>query len=159
MEMEATVEVIGIDHIYLTVVSLERSEPFYDHLLGGVLGFRKNRFALGGEPHVQYYNRQLGVVLRPARGIDGDGDGKIDRYAPGLHHLCLRVTDASDVDRVAAALRERGLPATEPPRSYPDYAPDYYALFVDDPDGIRLEITNFRAERRQRMERWEAVAG
>lgn len=29
---------------------------------------------------------------------------------------------------------------------YPEYAPDYYAIFFSDPDGIRLELTNFRQE-------------
>jgi catechol 2,3-dioxygenase-like lactoylglutathione lyase family enzyme len=146
-----TTEVIGIDHVYLTVRSLAVAEPFYDRLLGEALGFRKNRFTLGGDAHVQYYNRLFGIVLRPARGAGADHDH--DRYAPGLHHLCLRVNEAADVDRVAGALAAAGL-AGEPPRLYPEYAPDYYALFVDDPDGLRLEVTNFRAERRARMDRW-----
>ena len=42
-----------------------------------------------------------------------------------------------------------------PPRLYPEYAPDYRAVFADDPDGVRLEVTNFRAERRQRMRDWD----
>jgi len=142
-------EVIGIDHVYLTVSSLARAEPFYDRLLADALGFRKNAFTIDGDPHVQYYNRHCGVGLRPARSRAAH-----DRYAPGLHHLCLRVADAADVDRVARALVDAGLAAT-PPRLYPEYAPDYRATFVDDPDGVRLEITNFRAERRARMERWD----
>src|SRR5258708_6084710 len=142
--MDAAGEIIGIDHVYLTVRSVEVSERFYDSVLGQVLGFRKSRFALGGEPHVQYYNRQLGIVIRPVRAAASVHD----RYAPGLHHLCLRVSEAADVDRVEAALRACGI-TVDPARLYPDYAPDYYALFVDDPDGMRLEITNFRAERRE----------
>ena len=61
-------EVIGIDHIYITVSDLARSEPFYDRVLRDALGFRKNSFTLAGDPHVQYYNRHFGYVLRPARG-------------------------------------------------------------------------------------------
>jgi catechol 2,3-dioxygenase-like lactoylglutathione lyase family enzyme len=143
-------EVIGIDHVYLTVSSLVRSEPFYDRVLKETLGFRKSAFTLDGDPHVQYYNRHFGVVLRPAR----PGRPAHDRYAPGLHHLCLRVANESDVDRAARALGEAGVTATAP-KLYPEYAPDYRATFVDDPDGLRLEITNFRAERRERMERWD----
>jgi catechol 2,3-dioxygenase-like lactoylglutathione lyase family enzyme len=143
-------EVIGIDHVYLTVSSLARSEAFYDRVLQAVLGFRKNAFTLDGDPHVQYYNRHFGVVLRPARSRTTH-----DRYAPGLHHLCLRVPNEADVDKVAEALAGAGLAAT-PPTTYPEYAPDYRATFIDDPDGVRLEITNFRAERRERMERWDA---
>jgi glyoxylase I family protein len=142
-------DVIGIDHVYLTVSDLATAERFYDRVLGDVLGFRKNAFSLGGEPHVQYYNRQFGVVLRPAR-----SNAKHDSYAPGLHHLCLRVDSAADVLATAEALRAGGLDATAA-QTYPDYAPDYVATFVTDPDGIRLEITNYRAERRERHDRWD----
>jgi glyoxylase I family protein len=147
--MEA--EVIGIDHIYLSVGLMAASEAFYDSVLMQVLGFRKNSFALGGAPHVQYYNRQFGFVIRPAQPAEaptGRNSG-----APGLHHFCLRVDTENDVRRVAAALQARGIDAT-PARVYPEYAPDYCATFFQDPDGVRLEVTNFRAERRQRMEQW-----
>jgi catechol 2,3-dioxygenase-like lactoylglutathione lyase family enzyme len=143
-------EVIGIDHVYLTVSSLERSVPFYDRLLMDVLGFRKNTFTLAGDPHVQYYNRHFGIVLRPAR----VAERAHDPYAPGLHHLCLRVPERPDVEAAARALAAAGLPAT-PARLFPEYAPDYWATFIEDPDGLRLEITNFSAERRARMEHWE----
>ena len=148
--MPAAAEVIGFDHVYLTVSSPPRSESFYDRVLKDTLGFHKNAFALDGDPHVQYFNRHFGIVLRPAR-----SSAAHDRYAPGLHHLCLRVTEAADVERAAAALAAAGI-VTTAPRLYPEYAPDYVAIFVDDPDGIRCEITNFRAERRARMEEWDA---
>lgn len=148
--MPAAAEVIGFDHVYLTVTSMARSESFYDRVLRDLLGFRKNAFALDGEPHVQYYNRHFGLVLRPARRTSSAHDP----YAPGLHHLCLRVADANDVDRVAQALGDAGLEAT-PARLFPEYAPDYRATFIEDPDGLRLEITNFRAERRARLLHWD----
>lgn len=142
------VEVLGIDHVYLSVTDLGVSETFYDRVLGEVLGYRKGTSVLGGDPHVHYYNRQFGFSLRPARVA-----GKCDPYAPGLHHFCFRVEDEAAVDRAAAELAACGVARTEPAR-YPEYAPDYYALFFEDPDGIRLEITNFRAERRERMDHW-----
>jgi len=145
-------DITGIDHIYLAVREPARSEAFYDRLMPA-LGFRKNEFVLGGERHVQYYNRHFGLVLRPAR----NNPPPHDPYAPGLHHLCLRVEHSEDVDAVAARLRALGI-ETSVPQSYPDYAPDYYALFLEDPDGIRLEITNYRAERRERFEHWDPPA-
>jgi glyoxylase I family protein len=48
--------------------------------------------------------------------------------------------------------------ATEP-RYYPEYAPNYYATFFEDPDGIRLEVMNFREIRRKVMYDWEARVG
>ena len=143
-------EVIGIDHIYLTVSDMALAEPFYDLVMLHALGFRKNRFTLGGEAHVQYFNRHFGIVLRPAR-----IDAAHQPYAPGLHHLCLRVDTAADVHAVADRLQQAGIAAT-PARRHPEYAPDYVASHLTDPDGIRLEVTNYRQERRDRHDDWEA---
>jgi catechol 2,3-dioxygenase-like lactoylglutathione lyase family enzyme len=65
------------------------------------------------------------------------------------------VVDERAVDRACAELRALGVAATDP-RLYPEYAPDYYATFFEDPDGIRLEVTNFREGRRRRMYDWES---
>jgi len=147
------VEVIGVDHIFLAVRELGRSEEFYDRVMG-VLGFRKGEGTIASDPHLFYYNRRFAYSLRPAR----DGTPGHDPYAPGLHHLCFRVVDEVSVDRAARELREAGIEVTEP-RYYPEYAPDYYATFFEDPDGIRLEVMNFREIRRKVMYDWEARAG
>ena len=147
-----SVEVIGIDHIFVAVSDLQRSEGFYDRVMP-VLGFRKGEGAIGGDPHLFYYNRQFVYALRPAR----EGALNHEPYAPGLHHLCFRVVDEAAVDRAARGLREAGVEATEP-RYYPEYAPDYYATFFEDPDGVRLEVMNFREIRRKVMYDWEARA-
>lgn len=142
-------DIIGFDHLYIAVSALSRSEAFYDRALLP-LGFRKSHFALGEEPHVQYYNRHFGYVLRPAR-------SKIahDPYAPGLHHLCFRVESVADVFAAATRLGAAGI-ETSAPALHGEYAPDYWAIFFRDPDGLRLEITNYRQERRDRLDRWDA---
>ena len=145
-------EITGIDHIYIAVTDLGRSEEFYDKVMG-VLGFRKNAFTLNGDPHVQYFNRHFGYVLRPARNRFPH-----DSYSPGLHHFCLRVDSPADVANAAAELQAAGIEASEP-QIYPEYSPDYHATFFRDPDGIRLEITNYRAERRKRHDEWEKGGG
>jgi len=143
-------DVIGIDHIYIAVSNLARSEKFYDVVMP-VLGFRKNQFELDGEKHIQYYNRHFGVVLRPARSTSSHNP-----YAPGLHHFCLRVESEADVREAAKLLTEQNISVSEP-RRYPEYAPDYCAVFFSDPDGVRLEITNYRQERRQRHDDWDNI--
>jgi catechol 2,3-dioxygenase-like lactoylglutathione lyase family enzyme len=60
------VEVIGIDHVFVTVRDLRTSEEFYDRVMG-VLGFRRWEVPIGGDPHVVYYNRHFAYSLRPAR--------------------------------------------------------------------------------------------
>lgn len=143
-------EVIGIDHIYISVTDLARSEAFYDRIMP-VLGFLKNSFPNEGDRHIQYYNRHFGFVLRPAR-------RKIihDPLAPGLHHFCLRVEDAGTIRAIASRFEELGVECSVP-QLYPEYAPDYYAIFFSDPDGIRLEVTNFREERRKRHNNWKSA--
>ena len=148
-----SVEVIGIDHVFVAVSDLRRSEGFYDRVMP-VLGFRKGDGVIGGAGHLFYHNRQFVYSLRPAR----EGAPEHDPYAPGLHHLCFRVVDEEAVDRAARELREVGVEATEP-RYYPEYAPDYYATFFEDPDGLRLEVMIFREIRRKIMYDWEARAG
>ena len=132
------VEVIGIDHVFVAVRDLEISGEFYDRVMG-VLGFRKRATPLGGDPHLHYYNRHVAYSLRPAREATADHDP----YAPGLHHLCFRVVDEEAVDRAFGELRTAGVEATEP---------CYY------PDGLRLEVMNFRETRRRIMYDWEARA-
>jgi len=131
---------------------MARSEAFYDLAMMQVLGFRKNKFIVSNDPHIQYYNRQFGFVLRPSRTSTAH-----DSYSPGLHHFCLRAESVDDVRKAAEALRSLGIAATEA-KMYPDYAPDYWATFFNDPDGIRLEITNYRQERRDRHDRWDSPA-
>jgi catechol 2,3-dioxygenase-like lactoylglutathione lyase family enzyme len=126
-------DVIGIDHVYVSVSDLDRSEKFYDVVMEA--------------------NRHFGYVLRPAR-----TSRTHDPYAPGFHHLCFRVETEDQVQEAAKRLSSRGIMVPEA-RRYPEYAPDYFACFFSDPDGVRLEITNYRRERRQRHDHWEELAG
>ena len=144
-------DIIGIDHIYIAVSDLACSEAFYDRVMLQALGFRKNAFSIDGDRHIQYYNRHFGYVLRPAR-----VHSTHEPHAPGLHHFCLRVESIDDVVAAAGELRNAGVQATEV-RRYPEYAPDYWATFFTDPDGVRLEITNYRQERRDRHDRWDSL--
>jgi glyoxylase I family protein len=146
-----TIDVIGIDHIYISVSDLARSEAYYDPLMA-LLGFRKNTFSLHDAPHIQYFNRHFGYVLRPAYADSPPHDP----YHTGLHHLCFRVNSVADVEAVAEQMAAAGLPCSAP-QCYPQYAEDYHAIFFTDPDGIRLEVTNYRLERQQRAAHWDEV--
>jgi glyoxylase I family protein len=54
-------------------------------------------------------------------------------------------------------LRAAGIGASEA-APHAEYAPDYWATFFSDPDGLRLEVTNYRQERRDRHDRWGDAA-
>jgi glyoxylase I family protein len=143
-------EVTGIDHLYVSVSDLSRSIAFYDPVMR-LLGFRKGTDPIAGEPHAHYYNRETQFSLRPAK-----RQNPHDPYAPGLHHLCFRVGTAADVDTAVRELRALGIDASEP-RLYPEYAPDYYATFFSDPDGLRLELVALRRMRTLVREHWNEL--
>ena len=144
------VEVTAIDHVYVTVSDLDRSERFYDRVMR-VLGFRKLARPLArGDLHIHYFNRITQFTLRPAR-----GDPRThDPYSPGLHHFCFRVADRAAVDAAAREMQRRGINASEP-RVYPEYHEDYYATFFSDPDGVRLELVNHCRVRSDVVTHWE----
>lgn len=64
------------------------------------------------------------------------------RYAPGIHHLAWSVDSRAEVDRIHALLRDAGVRILDAPALYPEYSADYYAVFFEDPDGIKLEVLN-----------------
>jgi glyoxylase I family protein len=142
-----TFDVTGIDHLYVAVSDLDRSIAFYDPIMR-LLGFHRGNDPIAGERHVHYFNRETQYTLRPAHTAAAH-----DPYRPGLHHLCFRVATRLDVDGIATALDDLGVKAS-PPRIYPEYAPDYYATFFTDPDGIRLEVVAHRHMRTLVREHW-----
>jgi catechol 2,3-dioxygenase-like lactoylglutathione lyase family enzyme len=64
------------------------------------------------------------------------------RKACGLNHLALRVATPKDVDRFCAEfLTARNIkPLYGSPKTFPEYHPEYYAVYFEDPDRIKLEI-------------------
>ena len=146
-----SIEVTGIDHIYVAVTDLDRSIAFYDPLMK-LLGFRKGTKPVGGEPHAHYFNPVMGYSLRPTKGPRM----RHDPYSPGLHHVCFRVQTREHVDTAAGELRSLGIDVTEP-RVYTEYEPDYYAIFFSDPDGIRLEVVAMRRLRELIRDHWATL--
>lgn len=144
------VEVIGLDHVYVTVADFRRAEAFYDAVMR-VLGFRKGDTSIGGDPHAHYFNRSLQYSIRPARRSTPH-----DPYAPGLHHFCFQVPDRAAVDRAAQELRALGIEVTEP-ALHPEYHPEYYAIFFSDPDGLRLEVVARTSARDEIVREWDQL--
>lgn len=126
-------EVLGIDHLDLTVRSLDVSTPFYNEVLGA-LGFSR----VAHESYLAWSNGIMTIALR-----EGRGDALADRTRAGLHHLSLRSKTRDDVDRFYQFLIEKSARVLDAPAEYPQYGPAYYAVFFADPDGIKLEYLHF----------------
>lgn len=143
--------VLGIDHLYITVSELAKSATFYDSVMK-LLGFRKGTDSINGQPHLHYFNRVLQYTLRPA----DPNTSTHDPLAPGLHHICFQVTSRCEVDEAFQGLQKFGVEASEP-RTYSEYGSDYYAVYFKDPDGIQLEIVNRTQTRDIIQKNWEKL--
>jgi catechol 2,3-dioxygenase-like lactoylglutathione lyase family enzyme len=64
------------------------------------------------------------------------------RKACGLNHMAFRVPTPHDVDRFNTEflVPRNIIPLYGSPKSFPEYHPDYYAVYFEDPDRIKLEI-------------------
>lgn len=132
----------GIDHLDLVVSDFERSFEFYRGLLGPlgytrtaeIEGERGERVVYmgteGEEPSFSLRERQSHARSTP-----------YDRYDLGLHHLAFSAPSRESVDERARWARESGVEIESEPRAY-DYTEGYYALFVHDPDGLKIEIVH-----------------
>lgn len=126
-------EINGIAHIQLTVNDLQRAMPFYEAVLAfmGMQAVVKN-------PEFLYM-----IGARTAVAITGSSaanrDAVFDQRRIGLHHVCFRARSPEDVDALHAFLRERGVKIVRPPEEG-SWAPGYYSLLFEDPEGIRLEV-------------------
>ena len=132
----STIEVFGVDHVTLTVNDLERSIPFYEKVLGA-LGFKR----LASESYIGWANAHMNIGIHtPAPEENGTA---FNRYRVGLHHLALKARSREDVDRFHQFLVSEGITVLDPPAEYPQYGPQYYAVFFADPDGMKLELVHF----------------
>ena len=62
-------------------------------------------------------------------------------------------SDQGGCGRSPSRTHGTGISATKP-ALYPQYNPEYYATFFEDPDGIRLEIVGRTRTRQTLADRW-----
>ncbi|MCF8533017.1 MAG: VOC family protein [Reyranella sp.] len=129
----------AVHHIDLMVCDIAASAQFYEVLLW-FLGY--TRVKREAELHVWDLIRDGlvlgGVALRSAR-----SQHPHDRYSAGLHHLAFHAADRADVERAQVLMKDKGAAILDAPAEYPQYGAGYYAVFVADPDGLKLEVVHF----------------
>ncbi len=119
-----------IDHIGFEVSDLERSSRFYDAVLYA-LGARR----MVQSEHVVAYGvngPQLWIVVR------GRAAG------PGYGHVALRASGKAAVDAAYKGGLAAGGSDDGPPGMRPQYGRRYYAAYLRDPDGLRVEVVSRR---------------
>jgi len=122
----------GMAHIQLSVSDMERSTPFYRRLLHA-LGMS----TIVESPEFFYcVGGRTGVAICPAKAPLREQEHQ--QWAPGLHHYCFRTRSREDVDEIHDVARELKAKIVHPPQE-DGFAPGYYSVLFEDPDGMRIE--------------------
>lgn len=122
----------GVAHIQLTVTDMQRSIPFYETLLHSL-----EMVTLINSPEYFYcIGGRTGVAIAPASTVHAGK--KFDQGRCGLHHLCFRARSRADVDAIHQTALGLGAKIIRPPQE-DHWAPGYYSVLFEDPDGIRIE--------------------
>ncbi len=125
-----------IDHISVAVRDLRVAAPFYSAVLAP-LGMAKLRewpnAAIGfGKKYPEFWINRRAAMERVA--------------ADSGVHICLRAPDTEAVDAFHAAALKAGGSSDGAPGLRPEYHQSYYAAFIRDPDGNRIEAVTFVRE-------------
>jgi catechol 2,3-dioxygenase-like lactoylglutathione lyase family enzyme len=122
-----------IDHVSIAVRDIQAAEVFYAALLAP-LGLAKLRewpgAAIGfGKKYPEFWiNRRANMAT-----VASDS---------GVH-VCLRATSTEAVDAFHAIAMARGGTSDGAPGLRPEYHERYYAAFIRDADGNRIEAVSF----------------
>jgi catechol 2,3-dioxygenase-like lactoylglutathione lyase family enzyme len=120
-----------IDHVSISVRDLAKAAAFYDAVLAplGMAQVRDRGTRIGyGKTYPEFW-----INARPDRAQAPD---------TGLH-ICLRAISTQAVDAFHAAALKAGGASEGAPGPRPQYSDRYYAAFVVDLDGNRIEAVTF----------------
>ena len=124
-----------IDHISVGVSDLARSTRFYEQALAplGLARLIERPTTIGfGKAYPEFW-----INLRP---------GMARVPADTGSHLCFRAKSTAEVGGFHAAALQAGGVSDGPPGLRPHDRVRYYAAFVLDPDGNRIEAVTFPTE-------------
>lgn len=130
-EGEGAVRVGRLDHLVLTVASIEATVTFYTQILGmDVVTFGPGRTALTfGTSKINLH--QTGQEFEP----------KALRPTPGSADICLIVDD--DIADVIAQLAAAGVPVEEGPVERTGATGPIVSCYLRDPDHNLIELSNY----------------
>ncbi len=130
-----SVAVNGIAHIQLTVNDPERCIPFWERLCH----FLDMKTLIRNDETVYCIGSRTGILVRGAP--QENRHQPFDQDSAGLHHFCFRARSQDDVDRIFDFVdKELNARIIHGPELGEHFAPGYYSILFEDPDGIRVEF-------------------
>jgi len=125
-----------LHHVEIYVSDLARSRAFWQWLLCEELGYKVHQEWPKG---IDFIFGETYIVFIQAE--EKHLDTTYNRCRTGLNHLAFHGRSKSHVDDLTAKLHERGITILYPDRHPYAGGPDYYAVFFEDPDRIKVEVT------------------
>ncbi len=126
-------EINGIAHIHITLNNLKEGLPFYEK----VLGFMGLIPAVKADHGIYMIGGRTAVAI--TRSTSENRSYSFDQMRIGLHHVCFRARSREDIDALYEFLKSIHAKVVHPPEEGA-WAPGYYSILFEDPDGIRLEM-------------------
>jgi catechol 2,3-dioxygenase-like lactoylglutathione lyase family enzyme len=121
------------DHLGITIDDLPRAIAQFDPVMQA-LGFARQ----DADASVAWQReKEPELILFPAR---EPGTGPHRHGHVGWQHLAFDIDSPEEVDRLHAIALAAGWSAVREPKPYPRFNDRYYASFVEDENGIRLEF-------------------
>jgi catechol 2,3-dioxygenase-like lactoylglutathione lyase family enzyme len=120
------------DHLAISVEDLTRSIAQFDPLMRALGCTRQD-----ADASVSWYKGEEELILFPAREA-GSAPHRTGRV--GWQHLAFAVGSREEVDRLHEIAMEAGWTAVREPKLYPRFNDRYYASFIEDDNGVRLEF-------------------
>jgi catechol 2,3-dioxygenase-like lactoylglutathione lyase family enzyme len=127
------IDINGMAHVILTVSRFDLARQFY----GAVLPFMGMDKVFDGDGFVYWVGGRTALGIQPAE--EQHRHERFVQYRVGLHHVCFRAKARQDVDRLAEFLKVQQATLVRGPQEG-NWAPGYYYVLFEDPDGIRLEL-------------------
>jgi len=131
-----------IDHVSIAVRDLDRSARFYQGVLAAI-GYEKlvvrPRTIGFGKAYPEFW-LNLRATMAP---VEVDGGAHVPVEVDGGAHVALRVRTIELVDAFHAAALAAGGTSDGAPGLRPQHGEGYYAAFIRDPDGNRIEAVTF----------------
>ena len=131
-----SVEMNGIAHIQLTVNDPDRCIPFWERLCH----FLAMKTLIKGEGVLYCIGSRTGILVRGAP--PEQRTGRFDQNRAGLHHFCFRARERADIEAVHRFLVDELHAHIVHPPEDGSFAPGYYSVLFEDPDGIRVEVNH-----------------
>ena len=121
-------------HLSISVSDGTKSKDFYDKLFTELQWETVDE----GEEYAGYSDGSFTLWIIPAENKIAE---KHHFKSVGFHHFSIRASQKQAIDQIYQWCLKHKIEVVDPPKSYPEYSPNYYAVFFLDPDGMKIEVT------------------